>query len=282
MSKNIVYRSLIHEAQLGNEESMGHLAELVEGRLFAYIYRLTLNYDLAEDLLQETLLEMVESLKKLEHIDRFWFWLFRTAMGKTQHHFRSGRSRKMVQISALEKERLSQLTEADYNDGLDRLVRKELSEAIFEAMGRLKVKHRNVLALRCFEQMSYSEIAAILDCSELGARVLFYRAKTSLKKQLSRHGFGKAFLLVALALFGLMTTPAKVASASSSVTAASMEVGLTAALIDALASKLSIALVTAVSAITLSLSVKAFVCVVAAVCFTLLCLVLVGLYLAYD
>lgn len=276
------YSGLINHAQLGNQESMNRLVELVKGRLFAYIYRLTLNYDLAEDILQETLLEMVKSLKKLEHIDRFWFWLFRTALGKVQHHFRNQKRKKMAQISAAEKERLLERTSGEYNDGLDSLVRKELSDAIFEAMRKLKIRYRNVLVLRCFEQMSYAEIGDLMDCNELRARVLFFRAKNLLKKRLARRGFSKKFLLTGLVLFGLITAPAKAASVSSTVTAASVEVGFAAAAIGVLFSKLGAALATVFSAITLALSVRVFLLVVAVVCFTLLCVFLISLVVLYD
>ena len=56
MEKNINYHSLINHARLGNRGCMEKLAEVASDRLFTYIYRLTLNHDLAQDLLQETLL----------------------------------------------------------------------------------------------------------------------------------------------------------------------------------------------------------------------------------
>ena len=59
------YVELVRRAQFGYEGSMDELAELVRGRLQVYLYRLTLNNDLAEDLLQDTLVKMVESLKEL-------------------------------------------------------------------------------------------------------------------------------------------------------------------------------------------------------------------------
>ena len=85
MDENTGYAELIRQAHLGDQQSMNQLAQLVQGRLFAYIYRLTLNYDLAQDLSQETLLRMVESLKELKQVEQFWLWLYRTAMGKVQH-----------------------------------------------------------------------------------------------------------------------------------------------------------------------------------------------------
>ncbi len=282
MKESTNYSGLINHAQLGNQESMSRLAELARERLFAYIYRLTLNHDLTQDLLQETLMEMVKSLKNLEHPDRFWYWLFRTALGKVQHYFRDQGHRRLVQLSAIERERLLERTQADYNDGLGKLARKELSDAVFEAMRKLKLKYRNILILRCYEQMSYSEIAVLMNSNELQVRVLFLRAKNSLKKRLARRGFSQKFLLTGLALFGLITAPAKAASAASTVSAASVEVGMIATVIGSLFGKVGVVLATVFSAVTLAVSIKAFFCVLAIVCVTFLCLFLVYLASVYS
>ncbi len=273
--ENVGIAQLIRQAQLGNQQSMNELAQLAEGRLFAYIYRLTLNYDLSQDLLQETLLKMVESLKDLKNIERFWVWLFRTATGEAQHYFRDRKKKYMVQISDFSKERLSEYTSQDHNDGLNYLMRRELSNTIFQAMTKLKLMYRNVLILRCFEQMSYAEIADLLDCKELRARVLFFRAKHLLKSQLSHRGFGNELLLVALGLFGLLTAPAKAASAAGTVTAASLDVGFAATFIGAAGTKLSIAVVTAITALALTFSVENFIFWFALFCYVLFCLAVV-------
>jgi RNA polymerase sigma-70 factor (ECF subfamily) len=250
---------------------MSDLAKLVEGRLFAYIYRLTLDYDLAQDLLQETLLKMVNSLSELERIDRFWPWLLRTAMGKVQQHF-SKRNKDMMKISAFSMERLSEYSSQNHDDGLNGLIRKELSDAIFQAMTKLKLVYRNVLVLRCFEQLSYAEIADLMGCKELRARVLFFRAKFHLKRQLSHRGFGRELLLVGLGLFGLMTAPAKAASATSTITAASLEVGFLASLVGIAGTKIGFAAMTAVAALAVILSVEKLILLVILLFYIWLCL----------
>jgi RNA polymerase sigma factor (sigma-70 family) len=141
---------LIHHAQLGNKESMDLLVEVVKDRLRAYIYRLTLDANLTEDLLQETILFMLQSLNQLEHAEGFWHWLLRTAMGKVQHHYREMNRIRNIEKSEPERLRASYRAAAASEEGLTELLRKELSEAVFKAMERLKLKHRNVLILRCF------------------------------------------------------------------------------------------------------------------------------------
>lgn len=250
---NADYADLVRQAQLGNQESMDRLVQRVEGRLRSYLYRLTLNHDLTEELVQEALLEMVKSLKKLECVDAFWSWLYRTAMGKAQHHFRGQQHKaNIVQMSTIDREDLSKSASPDYRDGLNYMIRKELSNAVFEAIEKLKFRQRNVLVLRCFEQKAYSEIAAIMDCSEMAAQVLFFRAKGSIKRQLSKRGFGKECLLMGLGLFARMTTPAKDALVSSSVTAASVKVGFAATVIGVAGTQLGITIGTAVTAIALT------------------------------
>ena len=72
MDTNVNYPELISQAQLGDKQSMDRLAELAGARLRAYIYRLTLNYDLAQDLSQDTILEMLKFLNRLKGPDSFW------------------------------------------------------------------------------------------------------------------------------------------------------------------------------------------------------------------
>jgi len=62
--------SLVTDTKFGEQASMTHLTELVEDDLRSYIYRITLNPELTQDILQETLLHMVTSLNQLKRADR--------------------------------------------------------------------------------------------------------------------------------------------------------------------------------------------------------------------
>ena len=186
---------LVRQAQLGLRWSMGCLAERARQRLYAYVYRLTLNQDLAQDQLQETLLKMVQHISEVKHPERFWAWLFRTALGNVQHYYRDEAKREGITFSALMRQRMGEYLSGDYDDGLDRAIRREMSRAIVKAMARLPFSYRHVLMLRCFEQMSFAEIAEMMDCTELHARVLFFRARNSLGRQLRQRGFDEDLLV---------------------------------------------------------------------------------------
>ncbi|MHC4647239.1 MAG: sigma-70 family RNA polymerase sigma factor, partial [Planctomycetota bacterium] len=252
---NINCFELFRQAQLGNQESSDSLAGLTREKLFVYIHRCTLDYNLAQDISQETVLQMIKSLKKLkfDSTESFWSWLYRTAMGKVLHHFRDRRN--TVNMSALNREHLIQYASQNHPDGLKELINKELVEAVVEAMAGLKLRHRNILVLRCYERLSYSQIAAILGCSELAAQSLFYRARCLLGRRLSKRGFGKGMLLPALGLFGSLTAPADAAWATVAVSDASTKVGPSATIIGAAGSKLGITVAAAVIAVLVTAGV---------------------------
>jgi RNA polymerase sigma-70 factor (ECF subfamily) len=274
MKDDVGFLQLVKQAQLGDKQSMECLAEQVRHRLSAYIYRLTLNHDLTQDLVQETLLKMISNVKDLENPERFWSWIFRTALGNAQHYYRQRAKEQGVEFSSFSRKRLSEYLAEEHDDGLDRLMRKELSTAVVSAMAQLKLTHRSVLTLRCYEQMSYAQIAALMDCKELRARVLFYRAKHSLCRQLARRGFKKSLLLTALGLFELLTAPADSASAAATVSAASLHVGLVGTLVGVAGTPSGVALVVTIAGVTLTLTLEHFVYVALLGGFAFVCFII--------
>ncbi len=129
------------------------------------------------------------------------------------------------QVSAISKK----ITEAEgMEKGAKICAPKELAAAIYGAMDSITLRYRNVLTLRCFQELSYAEIAVTTGGTGLQARLLFFRAKRSLRQQLAVRGFRKkAQLLPALALFAALTSgPSRTAAAATLVEAATLKVGV--------------------------------------------------------
>jgi RNA polymerase sigma-70 factor (ECF subfamily) len=237
---------LVRKAQRGDKQSLGQLAQQARVRLRTYVYRLTQREDLAQEIVQESLLEMCKVLGKLRKTDRFWPWLYGIAVNKLRHHQRTERTQRKMAISSVQHKG----TFKERQNGLEKLVSKELKQIVSSAMQKLKTRHKAVLVMRCYDGMKYSEIAESMGCSEFSTRMLFMRAKKSLQKELSRNGFGKGSLLAALILFGKMTAPSEAAAAQVTVTAAATKVGLLAGLAGLATTKTAIVSLTAAGALT--------------------------------
>jgi len=247
MDEDKDYIELVEEARLGKRESLDALAELVRGRLYAYVYRIVLREHVAQDIVQESLLEMFKVLDKLERSDRFWPWLRGIAFNKIHERQREERHRR---AAALSQPYNPQRGAPEDKTGLAKMVAAELTQAVIGAMDELKPQYRKVLTMRCYEGMEYSEIAELMGCSELGARVLFCRAKRVLQKQLSRKGFGRGFLVTALVIFGKITAPNEATAAGVSVTATTFKAGAAAGLLAVAGGKTAIISLTAAGVIT--------------------------------
>ena len=185
------YIGLIREAQAGRRQSVEALAELSWLRVYAYIYRLTGDRHLSEDLTQETLLNVVGTVGNLRRADRFWAWLLRTAWGKTQNHFNNTQRKQTVWLS---DDVVGNLKSGEDADGLGYMLDQEQAEMLAGAMSKLSLGHRNVLVLRFYEQMPYHEIASIMNCGVEHVRQCVFRAKQSLKRKLSQNATSRRIL----------------------------------------------------------------------------------------
>lgn len=139
--QNTGFINLVVMAQSGDPESLDLLAHRVLPRLEIYIYRLTLDVDVTQELCQQTLLKLVESLKNLREPEKFWSWLYRHALGQVQHYFRDQQRRYDVELKAMNKDAIHRYADQDHHDGLNRLTRLEMVEVVIEAMAKLRLNY---------------------------------------------------------------------------------------------------------------------------------------------
>lgn len=177
---------LIRGAQQGSRQCFEQLARQVKERLHVYIYRLTQQHELSQEIVQDSLVEMFKVIGKLREPDFLWPWLYGIATNKLKHHYKKEHKQRTIAMSSL----TGKHSPRQRQSGLENLVDEELKQIVSEAMNKLKTQHKAILIMRCYDDMVYSEIAELLGSSEVGARMLFMRAKKALQKELSRNGFG--------------------------------------------------------------------------------------------
>ena len=230
------HAELVKKAQLGDKESLKRLAEAARVHLRAYVFRLTLQEDLTQDIVQESILEMFKVFDKLKKTEKFWAWLNGIAFNKVRSHYGRQWRHKTSSLSEIDCDVAAKNSQSALAD----VINHELKQIVIKSMQELAPRHRAVLTMRCYEGLAYSEIAELMECTEFGAQSLFYRSKKALAKKLSRHGLGKGYLLAALVLFGKVTATTEAAAAEVSVTAATIKVGTAAALAAIATSKTAI------------------------------------------
>ncbi len=220
MGRDCEHIDLVRQAVAGDAESLSALAEVAQARVCAYVRRVVLSDERAQDLTQETMVAMLSSRDQLQDPQRFWSWLFTIANNKIRLFYRRSdfHPRPFTDHASVAIEPAS-----DAADPAKTLARNELVELTRSALADLDVRHRMILTMRFYEDLSHSSIGGILGCSELAARVAFLRAKRALVQALRRRGMGESALAVALLAFGEATRPAAGASAIQLSTSALRE-----------------------------------------------------------
>ncbi|OHB82055.1 MAG: hypothetical protein A2Z38_08030 [Planctomycetes bacterium RBG_19FT_COMBO_48_8] len=175
-------QQLLSEARSGSRASMGRLTGIVRERLYPFVFRTTLNHDLTEDVLQETLLTMVGQVACLRDKCRFWPWVFRIAWSKLQDNLKSRRHQSSGKASLIRNK--SYEARAGGGSLLEATIHAEKLQQLSEVVEQLSRQHKDILRLRYYEQMPYTEIAALTRTTPQKARSRFHRVKKYLKARL--------------------------------------------------------------------------------------------------
>ena len=143
--------------------------------VYKYLFCLTQNREISEDLTQETFAIAVKNIKKFRGECKLSVWLCQIA----KHLWYKELKKKNNNIS------LEDINEnVLYEDNLEEnYFRKEDSIKIFKDMQKLDEKSREVMYLRMVGNLSYDEIGEILGKTSNWARVTYYRAKQKIKEE---------------------------------------------------------------------------------------------------
>ena len=164
---------LITRCQLRDRQALAELIERHERPVRYFIRRLVNDADLADELFQDTWLTVIAKIHTLGRPERFTVWLYRIARNRVYQEFR--RKKQVVE--------LDESLEAPDNTK-EELLSFEDTAKLHRCVGELKPFQKEVLMLRFIEQMSYEQIAEVLDCNIGTVRSRIHHAKQALRERL--------------------------------------------------------------------------------------------------
>jgi len=144
--------------------------------LYNYLLGLLRNRADAEDCLQETFLRALKGLPRYEHRGTFRAWLFQIAHNVAHSRFRADQ-RQPIRASEEELERQP----ADIPHPAQTLETREKIEALENAITKLSADQRTIVLLRLRSDLSFREIAEVLDMPVNTALSHMHQAKAHLR-----------------------------------------------------------------------------------------------------
>ncbi|MBL7215400.1 MAG: sigma-70 family RNA polymerase sigma factor [Phycisphaerae bacterium] len=180
--------TLVRQCQHGDPEAMSCLIVKYQDRIYNTILKICSNRDDAAELTQDTFVKVLESIQTFRGKSSFYTWLFRVAVNLTINHCRRRFKLSPVSLDAtnenLEKQsqRLASiLADSEKNDPALMAQNKELIQRILDSIGQLPEEYRLILILRDIEQMSYADIADVLELEYGTVKSRLSRARVALR-----------------------------------------------------------------------------------------------------
>ena len=144
--------------------------------VYKYLFCLTSNHDLAEELTQETFYKAVKKIDTYEGKCKISVWLCQIAKYTWYDYLR--RKQEIINIDDLYEFKSEVSLE-------DKIIEEEEKNLIEGKLNVLDDFSKEVVILRIKGDMSFKEIGNVLNKTENWARVTYYRAKNKLKEELN-------------------------------------------------------------------------------------------------
>jgi RNA polymerase sigma-70 factor (ECF subfamily) len=163
------------------------LVNRYKNRLINFVYRFVKDYDVSEDIVQETFLRVFRHRHNYKAIANFSTWIFTIAGNLAKSELRRRKRWRFLSVDAVNDEE-KRFDLPDNGIQPDRAASVSImEESIQKAIDSLQIKYKEALILRDIEGMSYKQIADITGVPVGTVKSRVNRARKKLQKKLSGH-----------------------------------------------------------------------------------------------
>jgi RNA polymerase sigma factor (sigma-70 family) len=176
---------LITQLRAGDEAAFKQVFEAHQDRIYNTILYMVQSTEEAKDLTQEVFVDVFLNIENFKAQSKLSTWIYRIALNKALNHQRFKKAKKRFG-AVLSIFHLSPVDDVpDFVQPSLLLENKELSAALYRAIDALPEKQKTAFVLRQLEDLSYAEIAEVMQTTTPSVESLLFRAKQNLQKFLN-------------------------------------------------------------------------------------------------
>jgi RNA polymerase sigma-70 factor (ECF subfamily) len=187
---NLSSEELMAKIAEGDNDSFEILVNRHQTSILNLIYRFIGDRTQAKDLAQEVFIRVWQAAKTYRPEAKFTTWIYRITANLCLNELKSSRRRKLFQFLQFGEDQENTIEEVLVDASPspeDLLLSREQSRRISDALQSLSANQRMALVLRRYDNLSYQEIAKILNCSVSAVESLIVRAKRNLQEKLKNY-----------------------------------------------------------------------------------------------
>ena len=148
--------------------------------VYKYVFCLTGNEDITEEIVQETFLVAVKDINKFRGECKISTWLCQISKHIWYKKLKKEKTKKEISLENLQDTLIMEESlEEEFCNKANKI-------QLFKKLQNLDEETRNVMYLRIFGNFEYKEIAEIMNKSSNWARVVYFRGKQKLKEEIDK------------------------------------------------------------------------------------------------
>ena len=183
-SASTTEQELISRSRSGDLEAFGRLFERYERSIHRYAFHMMGNSDEADDVKQDTFIKAYRALPGFRGDCTLQTWLLKVAgnLCRDRHKQRSRRSE--VPLTP-ETDFDLPIASACDSDPVRMLERKDLHALVWRVLLGMPGHRRELIVLRDLEELSYQQIAELLNCSAASVKLSLFRARRDFRERVN-------------------------------------------------------------------------------------------------
>lgn len=167
----------------GDDRALDAIMQRWGHRLIGFLHRLTGDMATSADLAQETFVRVYKHRNSYQPQLSFSSWIFTIATNLGRNHLR-WRQRHPVEL--IDGPARLEWATSEADPAGQTILREKLA-AVQSAISALPYDLRSALVMAIYEQLSYEEIASVLDTTPKAVELRIYRARRQLRDQLGQY-----------------------------------------------------------------------------------------------
>ncbi len=161
---------------------MKEIYEKYSKLVYNYLYKITNNKELSEDLMQETFYSAIKNINSFNNKCKISTWLCQIAKNKYMNEIR--KQNVLVSMEEYSFDYFNIYINNETNNIEQNLIKNEEKELLYKNLNKLDDTIKELFFLKIKLNFTFKEIGIILGKTEEWARVNFYRTKIKIKEEL--------------------------------------------------------------------------------------------------
>ena len=176
-------KTLIKKAAKGDANAFGEIYFALRGTIYGFAYRMLIDSEMAEDVMQEVFIFFIEHPEKYDEVrGELLPFLCGVARNRIFHQLRKAKSQPEIFQEDIED--FTELKNEIIGNPLTFLLDEELVKIVDKEITKLPPFQREIFILREIEDLSYQEISQITGVPIDSLKARLYRARRTLAKEL--------------------------------------------------------------------------------------------------